>query len=103
MLGFIRELGAAERIYCREQTDHGNQTLVQVLIVSKASRIGDARARQALMQLCRDYTPIFGYTIRPSDDQATLVYTSKDAESIEADLMSSFKFEQVIPFSVTLR
>jgi hypothetical protein len=93
--GFVRELGAAERIYCREQTDFGNQTLVQVLITSNANKIPETKARQALIKLYHDYCPVLGYKICPSDDQTTLVYKSKDEQHAEKDLMSNFKYEQV--------
>lgn len=93
--GVIRELGAAERIYCREQTDYGNQTLVQVLIISKTKQIIESKARQALIQLYHDYCPVLGYKICPSDDQTTLVYKSKDEQQAEQDLMSNFKYQQV--------
>jgi len=93
--GFVRELGAAERIYCREQTDYGNQTLVQVLITSNTNKINESKARQVLIKLYHDYCPVLGYKICPSDDQTTLVYKSKDEQHAEQDLMSNFKYEQV--------
>ncbi|CAF1338464.1 unnamed protein product [Rotaria magnacalcarata] len=93
-MSFVRELGAAERIYCREQTDHGNQTLVQVLIISNAHKINELTARQALVKLYQDYCPVLGYKICPSDDQTTLVYVSKDEQQAEQDLMSNFKYQQ---------
>ena len=93
--GFIRELGAAERIYCREQTDYGNQTLVQVLIISKEKKIDQSKARQALITLYQDYCSILGYQICPSDDRTTLVFKSKDAHQAEEDLMSHFQYQQV--------
>ncbi|CAF4719047.1 unnamed protein product, partial [Rotaria sp. Silwood1] len=85
---------AAERIYCREQTDYGNQTLVQVLIISNKNIINESKARQALIKLYQDYCPVLGYKICPSDDQTTLVYKSKDKQDAEQDLMSNFKYEQ---------
>jgi hypothetical protein len=88
-------LGAAERIYCREQTDYGNQTLVQVLIISKTNRINESKGRQALIELYHDYCPALGYKICPSDDQTTLVFKSKDQYNAEEDLMSNFKYKQV--------
>jgi hypothetical protein len=93
--GFVRELGAAERIYCREQTDYGNQTLVQVLIISNTNKINESKARQALIELYHDYCPVLGYKICPSDDQTTLVFKLKDEQQTEQDLMSNFKYEQV--------
>ncbi|CAF0736260.1 unnamed protein product [Rotaria sp. Silwood1] len=87
---------AAERIYCREQTDYGNQTLVQVLIISNKNIINESKARQALIKLYQDYCPVLGYKICPSDDQTTLVYKSKDKQDAEQDLMSNFKYEQDI-------
>jgi hypothetical protein len=95
MLGFIRELGAAERIYCREQTDYGNQTLVQVLIISNRIQINEEKARQALIKLYQDYYPVLGYRICSSDDQTTLVYQSKNEQQTEEDLISNFKYEKV--------
>jgi hypothetical protein len=93
--GFVRELGAAERVYCREQTDYGNQTLVQVLITSNTNKITESKAQQALIELYHDYCPVLGYKICPSDDQTTLVYKSKNEQNTEQDLMSNFKYEQV--------
>lgn len=93
--GFIRELGAAERIYCREQTDYGNQTLVQVLIISKERKIDPLKARQALITLYQDYCSILGYQICSSDDRTTLVFKSKDPQQVEEDLMSHFQYQQV--------
>ncbi|CAF0756229.1 unnamed protein product [Rotaria sordida] len=95
-MSLIRELGAAERIYCREQTDYGNQTLVQVLIISNKNIINESKARQALIKLYQDYCPVLGYKICPSDDQTTLVYKLKDEEHAEQDLMSNFRYEQDI-------
>lgn len=93
--GFIRELGAAERIYCREQIDHGNQTLVQVLILSKEVRIDEIKAREALLELYEDYCPVLGYEVCPSDDRTTLVYKAKEKERAEEDLLTNFRYEQV--------
>lgn len=95
---FIRELGAAERIYCREQTDYGNQTLVQVLILSEERKIEESTARQALITFYQDYCPILGYQICPSDDRTTLVFKSKDPQQAEDDLMSHFQYQQVTLF-----
>ena len=92
---FIRELGAAERIYCREQTDYGNQTLVQVLIISNTNKINETKARQALIKLYRDHCPVLGYKISSSTDRTTLVYQSKDRQHAEKDLMSNLKYEEV--------
>jgi len=93
--GFVRELGAAERVYYREQTDYGNQTLVQVLITSNTNKITESKGRQALIELYHDYCPVLGYKICPSDDQTTLVYKSKNEQNTEQDLMSNFKYKQV--------
>lgn len=93
--GFVRELGAAERIYCREQTDYGNQTLVQAIILSNTNHITESKARQALIQLYHDYCPVLGYTVCSSDDQTTLVYKSKDRHLAEEHLMLNFKYEKV--------
>ena len=71
-LGLVRELGAAERIYCREQIDHGNQTLVQILVLAEKVRIDESKARDALLQLYEDYCPLLGYEVGPSNDQTTL-------------------------------
>ena len=93
--GFIRELGAAERIYCREQADYGNQILVQVIIANAKININESTARSALLRLYHDYFPVFGYEICPSNDKTTLVYKAKDARQAEQDLMANFKYEQV--------
>jgi hypothetical protein len=100
-LGFVRELGAAERIYCREQIDHGNQTLVQVLVIANTCRISETNARQALLTLHREYFPILGYEICSSNDRCTSIYKSKDIKQTEHDLMLHFKYEQVIEFDST--
>ena len=99
--GLIRELGAAERIYCREQTDYGNQTLVQVLIIAKEKKIDQSKARHALITLYQDYCSILGYQICPSDDHTTLVFKSKDPHQAEEDLMSHFQYQQV-PLSTSM-
>ncbi|UJR33688.1 hypothetical protein I4U23_021117 [Adineta vaga] len=95
-MSFIRELGAAERIYCREQANYGNQILVQVMITNDKLEIDESTARSALIKLYHDYYPVLGYEICPSDDQTTLVYKSKDVQQAEQDLMSNFKYEQNI-------
>lgn len=96
IVGFVRELGVAERIYCREQTDYGNQILVQVLVTSNMTKISESKARQALIEFYQDYCPVLGYRISPSDDKTTLFYKSKDKQDAEQDLMTSFKYERVI-------
>lgn len=98
--GFVRELGVAERIYCREQTYYGNQTLVQALILSNTKQIPESKARQALIQLYEDYCPVLGYTVSSSDDQTTLVYKSKDKHIAEEHLMLNFKYEKVIFYKI---
>ena len=94
-LGLIRELGAAERIYCREQIDHGNQTLVQVLVLSKEIHIDEMKAREALLQLYEDFCPLLGYEVCSSDNQTTLFYKAKEKERAEEDLLTNFRYEQV--------
>ncbi|CAF0749024.1 unnamed protein product [Adineta ricciae] len=93
-MSFIRELGAAERIYCREQADYGNQILVQVIIANTKINIDESTARSALLRLYHDHFPVFGYEICPSNDKKTLVYKAKDVRQAEQDLMANFKYEQ---------
>ncbi|CAF0792582.1 unnamed protein product [Adineta steineri] len=95
-MSFVRELGAAERIYCREQADYGNQTLVQVIITKNTNIINESQARSSLIKLYHDYYPVLGYEICPSDDETTLVYKSKNEQHAEQDLMLNFKYEQDI-------
>jgi hypothetical protein len=66
------------------------------LIISNTNKIDESKARQALIELYHDYCPVLGYKICPSDDQTTLVFKSKVQYNAEEDLMSNFKYEQVM-------